>query len=138
MINVLCPYCGGNAKLIDSILIYGKSYGMVWSCLPCDAYVGTHKGSKEHIPLGRLANRELRYWKGRAHEEFDKLWKTGRMTRRDAYKTMQGLMGMTPAQAHIGKFDVQQCKDLIALLNHGSTSPPRVHVDTLSPHGCSV
>ena len=74
-VKVDCPYCKGQAKLIDSKEIYGRSYGMVWFCKPCDAWVGTHKNSKKHRPLGRLANAELRHWKQIAHTKFDLLWR---------------------------------------------------------------
>lgn len=116
--TVRCPYCGNLAKLEDSVIIYGRSYGMIWDCRPCDAYVGTHKGSKDYAPLGRLANSELRDWKKRSHAVFDKLWKSGQMSRAQAYQLMQELMGMTADEAHIGKFDVESCKKLVnALVN---------------------
>jgi hypothetical protein len=116
MRNVQCPYCGNPARLEDSAIIYSRSYGMIWDCRPCDAYVGTHKGSKDHAPLGRLADRELREWKKRAHAAFDPLWKSGRITRPEAYKHLQELMGMTADQAHIGKFDVAECMALVEAL----------------------
>lgn len=63
-IQLKCPYCGGNSKLIDSKLIYGRSYGMFYACEnypECDAYVGTHKGTV--WPRGTLANEELREYR---------------------------------------------------------------------------
>lgn len=114
---VTCPYCKASAVLKDSAEVYdGRSYGLIWDCRPCDAYVGVHKNSREHKPLGRLANKELRKWKIKAHAAFDHLWKTGRMKRREAYAHMQIIMGMTPKQAHIGNFDVDDCKRLVILL----------------------
>ena len=117
MRNVECPYCGEPAKLVDSAIIYGRSYGMIWDCRPCDAYVGTHNGSKDHAPLGRLADRELREWKKRAHAVFDPLWKSGQMSRPEAYKCLQEVMGMTADEAHIGKFDVADCMRLVDALD---------------------
>lgn len=112
---VMCPYCDKPARLVDSIEIYKRrSYGWAWWCEPCDAHVGCHK--KTYTPLGRLANRELRHWKQEAHKAFDPLWKSSAMRRADAYKLMQSLMGMTPDEAHIGEFDVEQCQKLIRLL----------------------
>ena len=117
MRNVQCPYCGQPAKLVDSALVYGgRSYGMIWDCRPCDAYVGTHKNSKDNAPLGRLANKELREWKKRAHAVFDHLWKSGQMTRPQAYKHLQKIMGMSAGEAHIGMFDVTGCKRLVVAL----------------------
>lgn len=123
--RVVCPYCQGDAVLVDSAEVYGGlSYGMIWLFRPCGAWVGVHRNSKDYIPLGRLANKELRTWKCRAHEAFDRLWRGPQgMPRKKAYDVMQKLMGMTPNQAHIGKFDVDQCRTLIERLSaHGGTA----------------
>jgi hypothetical protein len=116
----ICPYCGNEAKLVDGEAIYGASAwhwmkNKFWDCRPCDAYVGTHKNSKKFVPLGRLANKELRRWKQNAHFVFDPLWKTGNMTRLEAYAQLAVMMEISVEEAHIGKFDVEQCKRLVAL-----------------------
>ena len=76
MRKVYCDYCGREAEFVDSKIIYGKSYGKIYLCRNCMAYVGVHKGTDK--PLGRLANAELRNWKKAAHAAFDPLWKYGR------------------------------------------------------------
>ena len=112
---VICPYCLKPAVLEDSAVVYnGRSYGMIWRCAPCDAYVGTHKGSADHRPLGRLVDALLRKWKIKAHEALDPLWIGGAMTRRRAYERAAELMGLP--EIHIGEFDVEQCKRLIEAL----------------------
>ena len=59
---VICDYCGTPADFVDSSVVYhGHSFGMIYLCPRCGAYVGVHKGSDK--PLGRLANSELRNWK---------------------------------------------------------------------------
>ena len=108
---VLCPYCGELAELIDSVEIYGRSYGQAWICKPCDAYVGCHKGTSK--PLGRLADRELRTWKKKAHSAFDPLWKTKQMTRGAAYRWLAKELNMSRADCHIGMMDVSQCKSVV-------------------------
>lgn len=121
---VHCPYCKSQATLVDSAFLYGGvSYGMVWDCRPCDAYVGVHKNSN-NLPLGRLANSQLRYWKKQAHLAFDPLWKSGGMSRRGAYQWLSDIMSLTPLQSHIGEFDVDQCKKLIEIL--GKDKKPAV------------
>lgn len=51
----ICPYCGCFAEFVDSSCVYnGKSYGMIYLCRPCVAWVGVHKGTDN--ALGRLAN----------------------------------------------------------------------------------
>lgn len=61
----ICPYCGKPTEFVDSSVIYGRSYGMIYLCRDCRAYVGVHKGTNQ--ALGRLANAELRDAKKEAH-----------------------------------------------------------------------
>lgn len=117
----VCPYCGGRPRFVDSAVVYGRSYGMIWMCAPCDAYVGVHKGST--VPLGRLADAENRRWKKMAHEAFDKLWKgdNPRMTRHDAYAWLAQVLGIPVEHAHIGMFDWKMCQrtcDEVDLYRH--------------------
>ena len=53
-----------------------------------------------------------------AHAKFDLLWKHGYMTRRQAYGWMRREMGLSAEEAHIGRFDQQQCADLIDKAEH--------------------
>lgn len=121
--DVYCPYCGKKAEYVDTIEIYGKSYGMAYLCRPCDAYVGVHDGTD--TPLGRLANRELRRWRNRAHAAFDPLWQQGpyRRRRNDAYAWLAGKMGLTKEETHIAMFDVEQCKQVIQIMNNERRNP---------------
>lgn len=70
----ICPYCGRSTEYVDSSVIYGRSYGMIYLCRDCRAYVGVHKGTDQ--ALGRLANAELREAKKEAHFYFDQVAKT--------------------------------------------------------------
>lgn len=121
--EVYCPYCGNKAEYVDSAEIYGKSYGMVYLCRPCDAYVGVHDGTD--TPLGRLANRDLRRWRNRVHAAFDPLWQQGRYRRRrnDAYAWLAGKMGLTKEETHIAMFDVEQCKQVIQIMDNERRNP---------------
>lgn len=118
MEKVICPYCGKKAKLVDSIEIYfTRSYGWAWLCLclPELAYVGCHKGTKR--PLGRLADQELRSWKVTTHGAFDKLWKSGLMSRSQAYQWLSEKLDITRGDCHIGLFDVKTCQKTCNLSN---------------------
>ena len=112
-VRVICDYCGMPAHFVDSSLIYGRSYGMVYYCPDCRAWVGVHKGTD--IPLGRLADEELRKYKKLAHAAFDPIWRRGLSTRRKAYSWLSEQMGIPEEKTHIGMFDVEQCKQAIAL-----------------------
>lgn len=119
----ICPYCQQPAKLVDSATVYrGKSYGMVWDCRPCNAYVGCHKAGSwrwegkfkiEHTgtePLGTLADKETRAWRIKAHNAFDPVWKNGWMTRVAAYQMLREKSGLAESYAHISKMTAPQCK----------------------------
>lgn len=115
-----CPYCLGNTEYLDSSIIYGRSYGMIYLCSPCDAYVGVHKGTD--TALGRLANKELREAKKKAHAYFDPLWqravRQGRKkneARNSAYKWLAKEMGIERDVCHIGMFDVESCESVVQI-----------------------
>lgn len=110
-----CPYCGTESQYVDSALVYGKSYGMIYLCHPCNAWVGVHKGTDK--ALGRLANSILREWKKAAHSSFDRLWRSGNMTRPNAYKWLSEQTGLTPENCHIGMLDVAECKMVVEVCN---------------------
>lgn len=108
----ICPYCGKETELIDSAEVYhGVSYGWMYICRPCDAYVGCYKGTTK--ALGRLANTELRKYKHEAHEAFDKIWKNHFMDRYHAYAWLSKQLGTERDLTHIGMFDVEMCKKVI-------------------------
>lgn len=44
----VCPYCGKPTEYVDSSVIYGRSYGMIYLCRDCRAYVGVHKVQTKH------------------------------------------------------------------------------------------
>lgn len=109
-----CPYCSQQSVYTDSVVIYGKSYGMVYYCKPCDAWVGVHK-TDNVTALGRLANAELRASKKLAHYYFDQLWKKGHLSRQLAYKWLSKVLGTDPEYTHIGMFDAEQCNRVAEL-----------------------
>lgn len=114
MRQVICDYCGRPAKLVESIMVYQHDHGNIWYCPDCHAWVGVHKATNE--PLGRLADAELRLWKRQAHRAFDPLWRgKEKRTRRWAYEWLAGEMGLPLERAHIGMFDVEQCKQAIKI-----------------------
>lgn len=123
--EVQCPYCDGPAELVRSRDIYPfarKDYGRFWQCEPCDAYVGTHKNSRDHAPYGMLANKELRALRNEAHEVFDPIWQyreqqgTDRSkARQDAYTWLAEQMGLQPHECHIGMFGPEKCIQTIVI-----------------------
>ncbi len=117
--SIDCGYCGKPAKLVQGDVIYPNRHDLYalwyWSCVPCGAYVGTHKQSKAHFPLGRLANYDLRRGKNRAHRAFDPLWKDGSMKRKEAYAWLANGLHIDVRDCHIGMFNVDQCNQMVEL-----------------------
>lgn len=111
--NVICNYCGKTAKFVDSAIIYGSSYGMIYFCKDCNAWVGVHKGSA--TPLGTLANAELRAYRRKAHGLFDRIWRRRWMSRGKAYTWLSEQMGLSREETHIGMFSIKQCRTVIDL-----------------------
>lgn len=107
-VEITCPYCHEEAEFIDSVHVYKiRSYGMIYACRPCHAWVGVHKGTR--IPLGRLANKELRQAKMAAHAAFDPLWRNAGKDRGQAYGWLSQMLGIDRKECHIGMFDVEMC-----------------------------
>lgn len=123
-----CPYCDKPPVLVTGRELYPHRPDLAllkfWRCDPCDAHVGCHKAgarvdaviSDGTLPLGRLANAELRRAKSAAHAAFDPLWMSKRMRRRDAYRWLAGELGISAANCHIGMLDVDGCKAVVAVV----------------------
>ena len=126
-LDIICPYCGKEAKLVGGDIVYPHRSDLkskkFWHCEDCSAYVGTHGNSKKAQPLGRLANKELREWKQKAHSVFDPLWKrkiekdgcSKTKARKAGYKWLAEQLGVEVKDCHIGMFDVEGCKKVFYL-----------------------
>lgn len=98
--NIFCNECDENvdAKLSTGNEIYPHRDDLkdtvYWVCPKCGAYVGTHKNSEEHKPLGTLAGPELRTWRNWVHKNIDKYWMLGTVSRTNMYKQLSKNMNM--------------------------------------------
>lgn len=121
---ITCPYCSAPAKLITGPELYGTGRFRgkhFWRCDPCDAHVGCHENSKDHKPLGRLANAELRIEKQKAHAAFDRLWRgkierdgcSKKQARTAAYKWLCDELGIPGRDCHIGQMNVAMCRRVV-------------------------
>lgn len=111
-----CPYCGSAMTLRPASDVYGNTQtdGWLYVCNSyprCDAYVGTHPGTK--TPLGMPADGHLRNLRIRAHKVFDQIWRNGVMSRNQAYRWMADLFCIPLRDAHIGSFSEYRCTALI-------------------------
>lgn len=114
--DVTCPYCGDVAAFVTAAVIYPHRPDlrgrMFYHCLPCQAWVGTHRGTTK--PLGRLADAELRAAKITAHAAFDAKWKRLKWQRGAAYRWLANALRLKPSECHIGMFDVETCRRVVA------------------------
>ena len=123
--TVTCPYCNTPAQLVDGMAIYPHRPDLAhlkfWLCAPCDAWTGTHANSRDHKPKGRLANAELRRARISAHAAFDPLWKTGPMSRGEAYRWLKDKLGLE-SQPHIGFMDADGCRRVVDACKRGAVA----------------
>ena len=136
----ICMYCSSRSELVTGRDIYPHRPDLYtlkfYACKPCDSYVGCHKGTI--IPLGRLANAELRRAKKEAHAAFDPIWKDRfeqksqidpsykkAMARSGRYKRLAELLGIEMKECHIGMFDVDMCRRVVQLCKDGLLSEDR-------------
>jgi hypothetical protein len=112
-----CPYCGAPTELIDSGEIFRRSYGWLWICRPCQAWVGCHQRSQ--TPLGSLADARLRELRKRAHAALDPLWRRGRggraADRTRVYQWLATELEIRLEDCHIGLFREDACQRVIEL-----------------------
>lgn len=126
-----CPECGARMVLRNSV--HGPFYGCR-SYPRCQATHGAHKATGQ--PLGVPADQATKRERMAAHTLFDQLWK-GKilrgghrshpdMDRGEAYAWMAAAMGLTKDEAHIGRFDAEQCQRLQALVqeHYPGLTPP--------------
>lgn len=128
---VMCPYCAQPAQLVTGAEIYPHRMDLerlsFWACFPCGAYVGCHRAgcwlwkngkkviSDGTVPLGRLANAELRRAKQAAHAAFDPMWTDRGQPRKTAYAWLAFKLGIPVDECHIGEFDVERCRLVVQL-----------------------
>ena len=114
--TIRCCYCGASVTLrsAEGIIPKFKPGTMLYVCRnypACDSYVKVHPGTK--LPMGSLANRELRTLRRKAHYQFDQLYKTGFMSREDAYEWLAAVLGLPMGMAHIGQLGPYYCQQVI-------------------------
>jgi pyruvate formate-lyase activating enzyme-like uncharacterized protein len=117
MNNVICPYCNLKARKVSGDVIYPNRADLhsreYYLCKKCGARVGVNKVTGE--PLGTLAGVDLRMHRMEAHKVFDRLWRSKKYTRSEAYNLLADTMGIDSDECHIGMFDHPQCDKVIEM-----------------------
>lgn len=119
--NIVCGECGA-PMLLKTTTKYTNKDGSPKKFFGCSRYpacTGTHSAHQNSgKPMGIPADKETKTWRIKAHALFDPYVKKWFPTRADGYKFLQNVMGMTVKEAHIGKFNIEQCKKLIFLIEN--------------------
>ncbi|AOY94502.1 hypothetical protein BKK79_21390 [Cupriavidus sp. USMAA2-4] len=123
----VCDFCGAKAVLMqpgESAYPYRDDHGPLWVCTPCEAWIGTYPRSKRHVPLGRLANAELRQAKSELHQALEPL--VAAKMRRDGCRAFEARakgirwlaaqLGLADTSGSIHAFDAAQCRQAIGLI----------------------
>ncbi|MBO0505296.1 hypothetical protein FED29_017875 [Aeromonas veronii] len=112
-----CNICGELAVRIGTHgEVYGREYSdwpYVYLCECCGSYVGLHPFTA--IPLGTLADRKTREARKSCKEPFERLHRTGVMSREQAYAWLAKAMGIPTGECHFGWFTAEQCTAAKAL-----------------------
>lgn len=116
MKNVNCPYCNKESEYVDSSIIYGKSYWMIYLCTWCSAYVWVHKWTDN--PKWTLANAELRELRKECHALFDPIWQSWKQKRHNAYNWLSQKLWIPFKETHIWMFDENKCKKALEILKN--------------------
>lgn len=77
----------------------------------CNSYVMAHPDTQ--APMGSLAGPELRKLRREAHVEFNRLYESGLMTKRDAYQWLAQTVQAPMAHAHIAHLGDYYCRVVI-------------------------
>ena len=112
-----CLYCSKTIifRSADGIYKENNRNTMLYVCSGypiCDAYVRVIPGTK--VPVGSMANGNLRALRKEAHAQFDKLYLTELMTRSQAYEWLAGILQVPLSKAHIGQLGEYYCRQIIA------------------------
>jgi len=108
------PVC---AECQSPMILRESLYGKFWGCSQFPKCKGSHGAHQaDGRPLGIPADKETKRARIEAHEAFDRLWKSRKMSRTQAYSWMQKAMDLPKDEVHIGRFTREQCIHLVALL----------------------
>ncbi|KAA1000925.1 hypothetical protein FVF58_39965 [Paraburkholderia panacisoli] len=120
----LCDYCGTRALLAragDESYPYREDHGPVWICTSCQAWIGVHARSTRNVPLGRLANAQLREAKSHLHDVLEPL--VAGKVRRDGVNTFEARakairwvateLGFDPMPGSIHMLTLDQCEQAL-------------------------
>lgn len=115
-LKVVCGECSAPMALKPS------RYGLFWACTRYPECDGKHGAHPDGRPLGIPANKATKAARIRAHDAFDAYWRSQGWERSAAYRWLREQMGLSKAECHIGRFDIEQCDLVIRVVERATTS----------------
>lgn len=107
--DLMCPDCGANMALRQS------KFGYFYGCQ--DFYLegcpGRISASDDGTPNELPSDQHTKHARVMAQESFERLWKSGKMTEREAFDWLCKTMECSRAEAYIVNFEIPQCEKLI-------------------------
>lgn len=100
--SLLCPTCGGAPKTSEG------RFGMKAEC--CGLW--SWKGKP-------LVSRETHAARIKAHDVFDRLWKSGQVSRGECYRRLQIQMGLSSGDCHIALMTAEQAMRVVEIVAAG-------------------
>lgn len=104
-----CPECGSNMILRKS------RYGYFYGCqeFPETGCKGSVGARPDGTPVAMPTSMNEKEARTNATETFERLWKSGKMDRHDAFAWLCVKMQCKRSEAYIARFTIQQCEALI-------------------------
>ncbi len=99
-----CRFCHSEVRVATHQEVYGRDY----SDWPYMYLCGMHPFT--NIPLGTLADRATRESRKNCKKPFEALWRSGRMSRTEAYTWLAAELNIPVGECHFGWFDISQCE----------------------------
>lgn len=63
------------------------------------------------------ATQEVFNLRKKCHAKFDELWKSGFISKKEAYKKLCNIMNLPREKCHIGMFQKEECEKLLKILD---------------------
>ena len=117
--DLKCGECGAPMQLLEGgkYPTKGKTLSPFYGCTKFPACRGSHGAHPDGSPKGTPANKETRLARIRAHTVFDQIWKDNLVKHRGAaYNWMREVMHLSRTDAHIARFNKEQCDRLVVLV----------------------
>lgn len=126
-VPTVCDICSSNSivSCTNDKVYSSKKYGewpWIYMCNDCKSYVGMHPFT--NIPLGSLANYELRMLRTQSKKVFYEYMDSTGISRTQAYVNLAKAMKMTVNECHFGWFKEDDCKRAIVALRELIDQPP--------------